>query len=104
MIALDDHVHTLHDISLGIFLEGDDALEAQNVRSLRLGDLLDPGEEALRVHLAAAQRNGLHCHVMDGRHRSVMMVMMIVVVMVVVVMIAIRAADVIVMAVLEEMR
>ncbi len=112
MIALDDHVHALDDITLRIVLEGDDALEAQDVRPLRLGDLLDPGEEALGVHLAAAQRHRLHRHVMDRRHGAVIMVVMVVIVvmmivimrMVVVVVIAIRTAHVVVVIVFQEVR
>src|SRR5690606_31402376 len=45
MIALDDHMNALHDIALGIVLEGDDALEPQDVGAVHLGRLLDPGEE-----------------------------------------------------------
>ncbi len=44
VIAFDDHVHALHHIAVRVVLEGDDALEAQDVRSLRLGDVLDPGK------------------------------------------------------------
>ena len=57
VIALDDHVHALHHVTLGIALEGNDALEAKDIRAVGLGDLLDPREEPLGVHLAAAQRD-----------------------------------------------
>ena len=53
----------------------------------RLGDLLDPREEFLRVHLAAAQRHRLHGHVVDRRGLAMVMVVVMVVVMMVVVMI-----------------
>ncbi|MND86186.1 hypothetical protein D3C80_781390 [compost metagenome] len=115
MVALDDHVHALHHVTLRITLEGDDALEAQNVGAVCLGDLLDPREEPLGVHLTAAQRDRLHRHVMDRGGRAMvvvivpMVVMPVIVVMVmmmvvVVMMIAIGAAGMILMAVLEEMR
>src|SRR5690606_34228038 len=57
VVALDDHVDALHDVAFLITLEGDDALEAQDVGTVGLGDLLDPREEPVGVHLAAAQRN-----------------------------------------------
>lgn len=55
MITLEDHVNTLNDIAVCIILDRDDALEAQNIRTFGLGDLFQPGEEALRFHIAAAQ-------------------------------------------------
>ena len=45
VITFDDHVHTLDNVTLGVVLEGDDPLQAQNVRAFRLGDLLDPGKK-----------------------------------------------------------
>ncbi|ENN87451.1 hypothetical protein RHSP_28281 [Rhizobium freirei PRF 81] len=115
MIAFDDHVYALNDVALRVVLEGDDALEAQDVRALRLRDLLDPGEEAFGIHLAAAQRNRLYGDVVDRRRSVVMMVvivvmmimivvMMMVVIVIMMVMIAIGAANVILVIVLEEVR
>src|SRR5690606_32603291 len=76
VVAFDDHVHALYDVAVRVVPEGDDALEAQDIRAFELGDLLDPREELLRVHLAAAQRYGLHRHVVDRRDVVVMVVMM----------------------------
>lgn len=72
-------------------------------------------EEALRVHLAAAQRHRLHRYIVDRRHRAMLMgamvmmvvavvTMLMIMVMMVVVVIAIGAADMVVMALLKEMR
>src|SRR5690606_3243041 len=112
VVALDDHVDALHDIALGIALEGDNALQAQDVRAVDVGHRLDPGEEAVRVHLAAAQRNRLHRHVMDSRGSMMVVVVMIMIVIVVmmvmtmvvmpVVVIAIGTADMILMPVLQK--
>lgn len=45
VVALDNHMNTLHHIALGIALEGDNALQAQDVRAVGLGDLLNPGKK-----------------------------------------------------------
>ena len=71
-------MNALHDIALLIALEGDDALEPQYVRAFHLGDLLDPREKLLGVHLAAAQRYRLHRHVMDRGGVRMIVPMMIV--------------------------
>jgi hypothetical protein len=73
------------------------------------------GKKLLRVHLAGAQRDRLHRHIMDRRRGGVVMMVMIVVVlmmivtmmiMVVVVMmvIAIRTADMVFVAMFQELR
>lgn len=66
VITFDDHVNTLNDIAFRIVLERDDALEAQDLRTIGLRNLLDPREETIGVHFAAAQRNGLDGDIMDG--------------------------------------
>lgn len=86
VIALDDHVHTLQHVALRVILEGQDALETQDLRAVFLGHAVDPGEEGLRIQLAGAQGNAA-----DGM-RVVMVVMVIVV--------AVRAADVIMVVIM----
>lgn len=54
----------LNDVTLPVAGKGDDAFEAQDVRAIGLGDLLDPGEETIRVHFTAAKRDRLHRHIM----------------------------------------
>src|SRR5690606_5564925 len=54
MVALDDHMYALHDIAFRIILEGNDALQPQDVRAVHLGRFLNPGKELLRVHFAGA--------------------------------------------------
>src|SRR5690606_25691433 len=111
-------------------LQGDDALEAQNVRSLRLGDVLNPREEFRRVDFTSPERYRLHRHIVDRRGvivvmvvmvaiRTAYMVMVVMVVMMMVIMrmvmitimsmmvmivIAVGAADVIRMIMIEEVR
>src|SRR5690606_26560464 len=108
VVAFDDHVHALDDVAFRVVPEGDDALEAQDVRAFDLRDLLDPREELLRIHLAAAQRYGLHRHIMyRGCVVVPVMVMMVVIVpvmMVVMIVIAVGAADMIMVVSFEEVR
>src|SRR5690606_4897629 len=91
VIAFDDHVHAQHHISVRVVLERDDALESQDVRFLRLGDVLYPREEFRRVDFTRPQRYRLHRHIMDRRG---------VIVVVMMVMIAIRAAYMVVIVVM----
>src|SRR5690606_40777495 len=97
MVALDDHVDALHDIALRIILEGDDALEPQDVGPVDLRRFLYPGEELLRVHFPSSQRNRSHAHIVDRGESFMMVVVMVIMIMIVMVMImimvAIRAAD-----------
>src|SRR5690606_13080122 len=102
VIPLDDHVHTLKDVAIRVILEGNDALEPQDVRPFYLRDLLDPRKELLRIHLATAQRTRLYGYVVDGRG------MRMVVMVVFMIMVAVRAANMIVLVVvflrIKEMR
>ena len=68
-IAVEDHVDTLEDEALGLVGEGDNPLAAQDVRPLNLGQLGNPGQEFLRIHLTI-ERNG------DRLHLLVMMMVM----------------------------
>src|SRR6185312_4464277 len=49
MIAVEDHVHALEDEALGIVLERQDALAAENLRTLLRDQILHPGKELVRV-------------------------------------------------------
>src|SRR5579863_2093127 len=61
MVAVEDHVHTLENEALAVAFEGQDALAAQNVRTLFLHQILHPWEKFIRVQrLVALQRNRLH--------------------------------------------
>lgn len=76
MIALDDHMDALDDIALVIVAEGENALEAQDIRALFLGDLLHPWEEFVGIEFAGTQgdRNN-RCVV--NRRGMIMVVMVI---------------------------
>ncbi len=59
-----------------LVLEGDDSLAAQNVRPVALNQIIQPGDEALRIDRAVvANRNGMHLVVMEMRHPGVRRVM-----------------------------
>src|SRR6185312_4045983 len=49
VIAVEDHVHALEDEALGIVLEREDALAAQNVRAFLLHEFLHPRKELVGV-------------------------------------------------------
>ena len=68
-VAVEDHVHALEDEALRLVREGHDALAAQDVRALDLGQVRDPRHELLRVDLAV----DLHG---DGLHVLVVMMVM----------------------------
>src|SRR5207249_8653223 len=50
MVTFDQHVDTLDDKTLVVVRHRDDALHPQDVGSERLRDILDPGDELLRIH------------------------------------------------------
>src|SRR6185312_8072631 len=57
MLTVEDHVHALHDEALVVVTERQNALEAQDIGTVIGGDVLDPGEELVRVErLVHAQR------------------------------------------------
>src|SRR5215813_6151334 len=49
VVAVEDHVDTLEDEALGVVLEREDALAAQDLRSFLRHQVLDPGKELVRV-------------------------------------------------------
>src|SRR5690348_6027472 len=61
MIAVEDHVHALEDETIGVALERQDALAAQNLLALLRHQVLDPGKELVGIErLVAAHRERLH--------------------------------------------
>src|SRR5262245_34065535 len=48
-VALEHHVHALEDETLGLVLEGEDALGAQDIGALALHEIVDPGHERLGI-------------------------------------------------------
>src|SRR3569833_1100463 len=83
MIAVEDHVHALEDEALGIVLEREDALAAQNVRAFLLHQLLHPREELVGIQgLLTPERHALHVFVVIVlESMTFAMVMMIVAMM-----------------------
>src|ERR1700730_17792557 len=64
-VAVEKHVHTLKDEALGLVLEGEYALRAQDRRALLLHIVLQPGHEFFRIDIALnRQRHRLHVFVM----------------------------------------
>jgi len=55
VITFDDHVDPLHYISVVVAVKGDNALQAENVRTVELGYLLDPRKELSRIDRPRAQ-------------------------------------------------
>ena len=49
VIAVQDHVHALEDEALGIVLEREDALAAQDLRPFLGDQVLHPGKELVRI-------------------------------------------------------
>src|SRR6185369_14075730 len=90
MIAVEDHVHALEHEALGVVLEGEDALAAQDVLAFGRHQVLHPGKELVRVQrLVRPQRYGLHVFVvvvLEAVAMTVAMMVMIVPMMIVVVM------------------
>src|SRR5215813_14652490 len=61
VVAVEDHVHALEDEALGIVLERQDALAAQDLRPFLRHQVLDPGKELVRVErLVGLHRERLH--------------------------------------------
>ena len=89
MIAVEDHVHALEHEALGIVLEIQDALAAQDLRPVLGDELLDPRKELVRIErLVGVERHRLHVLVVIVLQAAVMMVMvvaMVVIVMMVVI-------------------
>src|ERR1700693_1500590 len=91
MVAVENHVHALEHEALGITLEGEDALAAQNVLALLLDQGLHPRKELVRIERRLdLERDRLHLLVMIVLEPArMMMVIMIVVMIVIVVMVMI---------------
>src|SRR6185295_9644474 len=96
VIAIEDHMHTLEDKTLGVILERQYALAAQNTGTVLGDEILNPGKELVWIErLVGLDRNRLHLFVVVVLEAvSVMMMMMmvravlmIVIMMVIVVMI-----------------
>src|ERR1700730_15130780 len=94
MVAVENHMHALEREPLGIALEGENALAAQNVRTLLLDQSLHPGKELVRIEgLVDPERERLHLFVVIVLETArMMMVIMLVPVMVAVIMLMIVAA------------
>ena len=61
MVAVQDHVHALEHEAVGIVLEVEDALAAQDGRAVLGDELLDPGEELVGAErLVGLERERLH--------------------------------------------
>src|SRR5262249_47873183 len=61
VIAVEDHVHTLEHETVGIALEREDALGAQDARPFLGDEILHPGKEFVRVErLLGLERDRLH--------------------------------------------
>src|SRR5690606_7003333 len=82
-IALHDHVHALHDKALLLVRKREDALETQDVRSALLRQLVEPGQQLVRVEQLVAGQGDAG----DAGGADMIMIMIVIVVMVVMVVI-----------------
>ena len=64
MIAFDDHMNALHNETLRIVLECNNALEAQNIRPVHLRYFLNPGEKTIWIEITTRQGNGADTGIM----------------------------------------
>src|SRR5882757_4462748 len=90
MVAVEDHVDTLEHEALGIVLERQDALAAQDFLALLGDQVLDPGKELVGIErLLGLEREGLHVLVVIMLEPAmvviVVMVAMVVIMVVVIV-------------------
>ena len=87
MVAVQDHVHALEHEAVGIVLEIEDALAAQDGRAVLGDELLDPGKELVGAErLVGLERERLHVLVVIVLEPAVVvMVMIVAVVMAVIV-------------------
>src|SRR5690606_27714141 len=104
VVSFDDHVDALHDETVGIVRKRDDALEAQNVRSVDLRGLFQPWKKLLWIHLSRTRRERFHACIMNGRRFAVMVMMPVIMIVVVMIVIAVGAADMIGVILIEEVR
>ena len=103
MVAVEDHVHALEHEALGIVLEIEDALAAQDGRAVLGDELLDPGEELVGTErLVGLDRERLHVLVVIMLEPAVVVMMVIVAVVVTMIMVVIVVVAVI--AGLQELR
>ena len=82
MIAIEDHVHSLEHEALGIVLEDEDALAAQDAGPLLLHQVLHPGKELVGIErFVASKRQRMHLFVVIVLEAAAMMVMVMIVIM-----------------------
>src|SRR3984893_6383870 len=96
MVAVEDHVDALEHEALGIVLERQDALAAQDLLALLGDQVLDPGEELVGIErLLGLEREGLHVLVVIVLEPAmVVIVVMVVAMLVIMVVIVVMAVPV----------
>src|SRR5674476_402923 len=94
MVAVEDHVHALKDETLGIVLERQDALRAQDVLAFGRHQILHPGEELVGVErLGCIQRNRLHVFIMIVLEAAVIVVMIVAMIVIVVMIVVVSGQE-----------
>src|SRR5207244_4010787 len=77
VITVEDHVHALEHESLVIVLERQNALAAQDARSILLHEVLHPRKELVRIEwLVGVERHRMHLLVMIVFQTAAIVVMM----------------------------
>src|SRR4030088_106664 len=90
MVAVEDHMDALEHEALGIVLERQDALAAQNLLTLLGDQVLDPGEELVGIErLLGLEREGLHVLVVIVLQPAMVVIMVVAVLVVMMVVVAI---------------
>ena len=90
VVAVEDHMHALEHEALGIVLERQDALAAQDAGPVGGNQILHPGEKLVRVkRLVGPERDRLHVFIVIVLEPAVMVVIVAVVMIVMMIMIMI---------------
>src|SRR6185295_3983916 len=88
VIAIEDHMHTLEDKTLGVILERQYALAAQNTGTVLDDEILNPRKELVWIErLVGLDRNRLHLFVVVVLEAVSVMMMVMAVLMIVIMMV-----------------
>jgi len=104
VVAVEDHVHALEHEAIGIVLERQDALAAQDAWPLRLHEVLHPGKELVRIERRVdLERHRLHLLVVIVlQAATVMMAVLMVVMVIMTVSVIMTVVVIVVVAVVEK--
>src|SRR5262249_12737904 len=100
VVAVEDHVHALENEAIGIVLEGENALGAQDAGAVLCDEILHPGKEFVGIErLVGLQRQRLHLLVVVVLETVVMVVVMAVMAVIMIVMMVVIVVMIMIMMV-----